>query len=459
MSDEHEVKQGWDACSAGSSEHTEVSDLPHGALMYEADRWRAMANRHPALLWVSDTTGMCTEFNESWLTWRGRTVAEEFGTGWLAGVHPDDSDACMSTYLSHFAQRTPFEMTYRLQRADGEYREILDAGAPWYLSDGEFAGFVGSCLDITDHLADARRLAESQELYSATVAGLHEGVIVTNGEGIVLSVNPAAVELLGVEPADLIDKPLLGLAERVPIMDLSGRMLEIHERPSAVVQRTGESVCDVVIGWWLHGELRWHNVNSRPLRQCDSDRIFAVVTSFVDITEQKHAADNARYQARHDELTGLVNRWGLRDQVRQVLERSPRHGTQVALAYCDLDNFKHVNDSLGHSAGDELLRMVATRMATCVRSGDVVARVGGDEVVVVLAGVTGIDDAVAAAEKVRLAVGTPVRIAGATVRPRLSIGVTMLPSLECLDHSLHCADEAMYAAKAAGRDRVATSDW
>lgn len=98
-------------------------------------------------------------------------------------------------------------------------------------------------------------------------------------------------------------------------------------------------------------------------------------------------------------------------------------------------------------------------MATCVRSSDVVARVGGDEVVVVLAGVTGIDDAVAAAEKVRLAVGTPVRIAGATVRPRLSIGVTMLPSLECLDHSLHCADEAMYAAKAAGRDRVATSDW
>ena len=458
MSDEHVVRQGWDACSVRSSEHTKVSDLPHGALVYEAERWRAMANKHPALLWVSDTTGMCTEFNESWLAWRGRTLAEEFGTGWLTGVHPDDADACMSTYLSHFAERTPFEMTYRLQRADGEYREILDAGAPWYLSDGEFAGFVGSCLDITDHLADARRLAESEELYRATVAGLHEGVIVTDGEGIVLSANPAVVALLGVEPADLIDKPLLGLAERVPFMDVSGRTLEIHERPSAVVQRTGEPVCNVVIGWWLHGELRWHNVNSRPLRQHDEDHVFAVVTTFVDITDQKHAADDARYQARHDELTGLVNRWGLRDQVRQVMERSPHRGTQVALAYCDLDNFKQVNDSLGHAAGDELLRVVAARMATCARSGDVVVRVGGDELVVVLEGVTGIDGAVAAAEKIRQAVGTPVHIAGATVRPRLSIGVTMLPSLERLDYSLHCADEAMYTAKAAGRDRVATLD-
>ncbi len=162
-------------------------------------------------------------------------MEEESGIGWLSGVHAEDADTCMTTYLAHFAERTPFEMTYRLQRADGEYRQILDAGAPWYSSDGEFAGFVGSCLDITDHIAAARRLAETEELYRATVAGLHEGVIVTDGEGVVLSVNDAAVGLLGVAADDLLGRPLLDLAERVPFVDVDGRPVATDERPSAVV--------------------------------------------------------------------------------------------------------------------------------------------------------------------------------------------------------------------------------
>lgn len=439
-----------------SAEPIAGNDLIQDALMYEADRWRAMANRHPALLWISDTTGSCTVFNDAWLSWRGRTLEQEYGAGWLAGVHSEDAEACMATYLAHFAERTPFEMTYRLQRADGEYRQILDAGAPWFQSDGAFAGFVGSCLDITDHVAEARRLAETEELYRATVAGLHEGVIVTDGAGIVLFVNPAAVGLLGVEADELLGRPLLNLAERVPFVDVTGRTLETHERPSAVVQRTGAPVVNTVLGWILDGELRWHNVSSRPLRRQDDDRMFAVVTSFVDVTDQKRAADDASYQARHDALTGLVNRWGLRDLVRQVLERSPRTGDEVALAYCDLDNFKQINDSLGHAAGDELLRVVAGRIAECVRAGDVVARVGGDEVVVILSDVSGLEGAVIAAEKIRVTVRTPVRIGGATVTPRLSIGVALLESLDLLDQSLNSADEAMYTAKAAGRDRVAT---
>lgn len=439
-----------------SDEQIAGSELIQDALMYEADRWRAMANRHPALLWISDTTGACTVFNDAWLSWRGRTLEQEYGVGWLSGVHSDDAQACMATYLAHFAERTPFEMTYRLQRADGVYRQILDAGAPWFQSDGAFAGFVGSCLDITDHIAEARRLAETEALHRATVAGLNEGVIVTDGDGVVLSVNPAAVALLGVAADDLLGRPLLNLAERLPFVDVTGRTLETHERPSAVAQRTGEPVVNMVIGWMLDGELRWHNVNSRPLPRQDDDRVFAIVTSFADITAAQHAADDARYQARHDALTGLVNRWGLRDQVRQVLERSPRTGTDVALAYCDLDNFKQVNDSLGHAAGDALLRVVAARMAGCVRAGDVVARVGGDEVVVVLAGVSGMAGALSEAERIRLTVRNPVQIAGTTITPRLSVGVALLESLDLLDTSLNRADEAMYAAKAAGRDRVAT---
>lgn len=440
-----------------TDERVGYGDLPNGALIYEADLWRAMANRHPALLWISDTTGMCTVFNEAWLSWRGRTLDEEFGAGWLTGVHPDDADRCMSTYLEHFAERTAFEMTYRLQRADGEYRQILDAGAPWFDSAGEFAGFVGSCLDITDHIAAARKFAETEALYRATVTGLHEGVVVTDREGIVLSANPAVEGLLSVRAEDLQGQPLLTSVEGLGIVDEDRRRIENHDMPMSVVLRTGMPVEDQILGWERDGELRWHSINSRPLQREGESRVFAVVTSCVDITEQKHATDDAHFKAQHDALTGLTNRWGLRDQVRLVLERTAREGDDVALAYCDLDNFKQVNDSLGHAAGDALLQLVANRIVQCIRSGDVVARVGGDEIVVVLAQVTGLSGAVTAAEKIRSMISQPVSIAGSAVTPKLSIGVTLVESLEVLEASLDRADEAMYAAKAAGRDRVATS--
>ena len=132
-------------------------------LRAQVDAFRAMADSHPALLWSADTTGMCTEFNRSWLLFRGRSLEEEFGVGWLEGVHPDDSERCMSTYLEAFDRCEPFEMEYRLQRADGVYRWILDRGAPRESVDGEFAGYIGSCVDVTEHRAREEELTDSKE--------------------------------------------------------------------------------------------------------------------------------------------------------------------------------------------------------------------------------------------------------------------------------------------------------
>jgi PAS domain S-box-containing protein len=207
------------------------------AALEDAQRTRTMANRHPALLWISDETGMCVEFNESWLKWRGRTAEEEFGNGWFEGVHPDDADRCMATYLSHFAERTPFEMDYRLKRADGEYRLILDAGSPWYHRDGSFAGFVGSCLDITDHVAIRRALAESEELFRVTVASLYEGVMTTDAQDHVLSMNHAAEELLGRSTAELVGRSLFALSDLAATTE-TGAPLVMDEWPTMVARRS-----------------------------------------------------------------------------------------------------------------------------------------------------------------------------------------------------------------------------
>ena len=114
-------------------------------------RFRNMANHSPVMLWMSGTDGLCTFFNETWLAFTGRSLEAELGVGWAEGVHPEDFQRCMDHYLEAFCERRVFEMEYRLQRADGEWRWILDRGTPRWTADKEFAGYIGSCVDITDH--------------------------------------------------------------------------------------------------------------------------------------------------------------------------------------------------------------------------------------------------------------------------------------------------------------------
>jgi PAS domain S-box-containing protein len=113
-------------------------------------RFALMANGAPVLLWMAGTDGRCTFFNEVWLRFTGRALEQELGEGWAEGVHAEDFQRCMATYLDAFVARHPFSMVYRLRRADGVFRWILDQGAPRFLPNGEFAGYIGSCVDITE---------------------------------------------------------------------------------------------------------------------------------------------------------------------------------------------------------------------------------------------------------------------------------------------------------------------
>jgi len=113
-------------------------------------RFRTMADCAPVLLWMAGTDARCNFFNQTWLTFRGRSLAEEFGFAWAGGVHPEEFQMCMDTYMEAFRERREFEMVYRLQRHDGEYRWILDHGTPRFAPSGEFLGYIGSCTDITE---------------------------------------------------------------------------------------------------------------------------------------------------------------------------------------------------------------------------------------------------------------------------------------------------------------------
>jgi PAS domain S-box-containing protein len=127
-------------------------------------RFRHMADAAPVLLWMADADGLCTFFNETWLRFTGRTLDQEWGVGWAEGVHFEDFQRCMDTYLEAFNQRRVFEMEYRLRRADGEMRWVLDRGVPRYRLDGTFAGYIGSCVDITSHRAAEAELEQAVRL-------------------------------------------------------------------------------------------------------------------------------------------------------------------------------------------------------------------------------------------------------------------------------------------------------
>ncbi|NMO17041.1 PAS domain-containing sensor histidine kinase [Pyxidicoccus fallax] len=112
------------------------------------DQYRALVEHHPTMIWRAGLDAKCDYFNETWLSFTGRTLEQEMGNGWAEGVHPDDFDRCLKIFLDGFGRRQPFEMEYRLRRHDGVYRYIFDRGVPFWDDSGAFAGFIGSCVDV-----------------------------------------------------------------------------------------------------------------------------------------------------------------------------------------------------------------------------------------------------------------------------------------------------------------------
>jgi PAS domain S-box-containing protein len=131
-------------------------DQPKEPIIPVEEQFKIMADSAPVLIWISGTDKLCYFFNAGWLRFTGRTLEQEYGNGWVEGVHPDDLNHCLEIYISNFDARKEFKMEYRLKRHDGVYRWLVDSGVPRYAPNGDFAGFIGSCMDIDEMLESER---------------------------------------------------------------------------------------------------------------------------------------------------------------------------------------------------------------------------------------------------------------------------------------------------------------
>ncbi len=313
---------------------------------------------------------------------------------------------------------------------------------------------------LIDELAERKRsedaLRESEQLLQSIVQILPVGIFILDAQGTIVSVNPAAQQIW----AGLRKLPIAQFGQYKGWWLDSGKRIEPHEWAGARAIEQGETSLDEEIEIECFDGTHKIILNfARPIRGSDG-RIKGAVIVNQDITERKTVENDIKHLAFYDPLTQLPNRRLLLDRLHQALAASSRTGQMGALLFIDLDHFKALNDTLGHDYGDLLLQQVAERLMVCVRESDTVARMGGDEFVVMLENLSedtqeAADQAQIVGEKILAALNQTYWLASHPYHSTPSIGIALFSEhWESVKKLLKQADQAMYAAKATGRNTL-----
>lgn len=343
----------------------------------------------------------------------------------------------------------------RLQRRDRQLVEV-----EIYASLTTYHGapaVLGTVVDITQRRKAERALRESEALYRTVVESLQEGILIFDEKAHLITGNESAQRLLGVTLREL---QVLSAAQEGfshwTLCNIAGQALADSELPHQLTLQDGLPLSDVVIGVKPpQGELRWLSVNTRPLLGEPDQKPQSVVVSFADITERRRSEEELQVKAFYDPLTRLPNRALFLDRVERALSQARRTDQLVAVGYLDLDFFKRINDTRGHIVGDHVLRQIAERVRCCLREGDTIGRMGGDEFTLLLPMVTGISEAARVAERLLEVIRQPLSLdrdrSSHTITA--SIGLSLFPlHADTPIELLRLADIALYRAKEVGRN-------
>ncbi|WP_420474672.1 putative bifunctional diguanylate cyclase/phosphodiesterase [Noviherbaspirillum sp. ST9] len=360
---------------------------------------------------------------------------------WRNLMHPDDVAAATGSFddaIAHAAQG--FSLEVRLRHKAGHYVPVLSRYMVQRNADGAAVIVSGTNTDLTERKRAEERLRQAAAVFETT----HEGVVVTDGGKRIVMVNNAFTAITGYTEEDV--------RGRRPDLLRSGRhSRDFYREMWASMASAGHWQGEI----WdrrKNGEVYPQILSISEVRN-DAGDVQNYVGVFADISRLKASETQLDFLAHHDPLTHLPNRMLLLSHLEHGVRAAQRDGTRVALLVLDLDRFKDINDSLGHSAGDALLKLVAERLSARLRGMDTVARLGGDEFAVMLPHIAEPDDAALVANEIITALGQPWLLPnGVEVRSSASIGISVFP-----DHGtatqdlLQHADAALYRAKQEGR--------
>lgn len=404
---------------------------------------------------VVDANWTVTYASQSVAIQLGRSPVEVIGTNAVDLLHPDDIGEALEAMARLANGDEVYRIVVRVQMGSGEYVRIEVTGRD-LTDDPRIQGTVLSLRNGDHDLEIESVLARTEQVSNTVVEQLHDGIIATDAVGSLTVVNSAARKIFGLDP----DVPLAEIQiDDLVFRDGDSRPVNEAEHP---IRRllNGDVIFEEEAVVVAGGSVRNLTISGRPVLDKDGTPLGTAI-AVHDVTTSKRAERDLLTRALHDQLTGLPNRRQLEEHLLMLRQRHRRRedkATLVAGCLVDVDNFKLINDTHGHRAGDMVIRGVADMLLLGRREGDMVARLGGDEFIVVFE-VENRDEALEIAESLRATLAGPLSTGDEEYMLTASIGVTLqAPNELRQDAFLRTADIALYAAKDSGRNRVEIFD-
>lgn len=403
-------------------------------------RFEVLANNSPTIIWMSDESGLTIFVNKRWMEITGQHVNDALEYGWLEMVHPEDREAVGSTFLSAKKAEHVFFGQYRLKQATGDYRWVSDTGSPRIDNHGNYLGYIGGVIDIHDEKIAKEALFLSNERFEAAIEAIEGVMWICDEFGNFIDKQSEWENLTG---QTFEEYRGLGWAKHVHPDDIDQYLATAYQSISS-----GESLNAEHRLKNKEGEYRNYSVRASPVKNADGS-IREWVGVHTDITETRTNEARILHLATHDSLTNLPNRTLLESRLRHLILQ--RGLTVHAILIMDMNRFKVINDTLGHSVGDQTLIQIGNLLAAHLGEGDYIAKVGGDEFAIVLQNVKTQENASKIGSRILDILSHPIVVGQHELILNASIGIAMYPDNGTDETTLlRHADLAMYKAKTMG---------
>ena len=412
--------------------------------LFRNKRFEDLANNSPNIIWMSDVSGTTIFINKKWTEVTGQLVKDALGYGWLEMVHPDDRQQMGDDFLKAKVSEQVFSGRYRLRTITGAYRWVADTGSPRIDNNGSYLGYIGGVVDIHEAKTSEEALYVSNERFRAAIDAIEGLMWITDEAGNFLNEQPEWEKLTG---QTFSEYQGFGWTAHIHPDDLEKYLASVYISMETGIPLNGEHRLRNKLG-----EYRCYSVRASPVRNTNGT-IREWVGVLTDISEIRANEQKILHLATHDPLTNLPNRILLEDRIRHLTLQ--RNKLKHAILFMDLNRFKVINDTLGHSIGDQLLIQIANLLQGMLRVGDIVARIGGDEFVVVLENVLSLDSVTKVGTQILDLLAHPIFIAEHELILNASIGIAIFPE-DGEDETalLRHADLAMYKAKLMGGNAI-----